>query len=250
MHGWRWSGRWGRDDRFIPVEPSWKVTLRQGGRTPSRTRCASCVRAPHRSISAAAAPSRRWPPATPPTTIRAGCITRSRTCRWCPSRRPTTADTAPDGKPPKRRSRIKPALVLLLLMLLSLFAWWLVQETRTSSMQAQLLCQPRQQGQLQGRAGSEQLDPLPVRQPVRRAARLRQPARLPGQAESARLRNRRPGAAVAEGGRAGRHGPVRHLPRKDQGRPGHLRLPRTSRCLRRAIRSACTPVSTPRRRCW
>ncbi|WLI89970.1 transglycosylase domain-containing protein [Massilia sp. R2A-15] len=45
---------------------------------------------------------------------------------------------APEGVPPKRRSRIKPALVLLLLMLLSLFAWWLVQETRTSSLQAQV----------------------------------------------------------------------------------------------------------------
>jgi membrane peptidoglycan carboxypeptidase len=49
---------------------------------------------------------------------------------------PESAETAPDGQPPKRRSRIKPALVLLLLMLLSLFAWWLVQETRSSSMQA------------------------------------------------------------------------------------------------------------------
>ncbi|MFC0133916.1 glycosyl transferase family 51 [Massilia eurypsychrophila] len=47
------------------------------------------------------------------------------------------AEGAPDGKPPKRRSRIKPALVLLLLMLLSLFAWWLVRESQTSSMQAQ-----------------------------------------------------------------------------------------------------------------
>jgi membrane peptidoglycan carboxypeptidase len=47
------------------------------------------------------------------------------------------AEGAPDGKPPKRRSRIKPALVLLLLMLLSIFAWWLVRESQTSSMQAQ-----------------------------------------------------------------------------------------------------------------
>ncbi|MDB5906320.1 MAG: glycosyl transferase family 51 [Massilia sp.] len=51
---------------------------------------------------------------------------------------PGSGDTAPDGKPPKRRGRIKPALVLLLLMLLSLFAWWMVQETRTSSMQARI----------------------------------------------------------------------------------------------------------------
>jgi membrane peptidoglycan carboxypeptidase len=49
---------------------------------------------------------------------------------------PETTEAAPDGKPPKRRSRIKPALVLLLLMLLSLLVWWLVQETRTSAMQA------------------------------------------------------------------------------------------------------------------
>jgi membrane peptidoglycan carboxypeptidase len=53
-----------------------------------------------------------------------------------PEPAPGTAETAPDGKPPKRRSRIKPALVLVLLMLLSLFAWWVVQETHTSSMQA------------------------------------------------------------------------------------------------------------------
>ena len=46
------------------------------------------------------------------------------------------ADGAPDGQPPKRRSRIKPALLLLLLMLLSLFSWWLVRESQTSSMQA------------------------------------------------------------------------------------------------------------------
>jgi membrane peptidoglycan carboxypeptidase len=53
-----------------------------------------------------------------------------------PEPEPDSAETAPDGTPPKRRSRIKPALVLLLLMLLSIFAWWLVQETRSSSMQA------------------------------------------------------------------------------------------------------------------
>ena len=52
-----------------------------------------------------------------------------------------SAETAPDGKPPKRRSRIKPALLLLLLMLLSLFAWWLVRETRTSAMQAHFFTQ-------------------------------------------------------------------------------------------------------------
>ena len=44
--------------------------------------------------------------------------------------------TAPGGKPPKRRGRIKAALLLLLLLLLMLLAWWLVQEARTSSMQA------------------------------------------------------------------------------------------------------------------
>jgi membrane peptidoglycan carboxypeptidase len=55
-----------------------------------------------------------------------------------PEPAPDAADTAPDGKPPKRRSRIKPALVLLILMLLSLLGWWLVQETRTSSMQARV----------------------------------------------------------------------------------------------------------------
>ena len=53
-----------------------------------------------------------------------------------PEPAPESAETAPDGKPPKRRSRIKPALVLVLLMLLSIFAWWLVTETRTSSLQA------------------------------------------------------------------------------------------------------------------
>jgi membrane peptidoglycan carboxypeptidase len=53
-----------------------------------------------------------------------------------PEPEPGSAATAPDGTPPKRRSRIKPALVLLLLMLLSLLGWWLVQETRSSSMQA------------------------------------------------------------------------------------------------------------------
>ena len=46
------------------------------------------------------------------------------------------AHAAPDGKPPKRRGRVKQALVLLLLVLLALLAWWVVHETRTSSMQA------------------------------------------------------------------------------------------------------------------
>lgn len=40
--------------------------------------------------------------------------------------------------PPKKRSRIKPALVLLLLMLLSLCVVWALNETRTSSMQAKV----------------------------------------------------------------------------------------------------------------
>jgi membrane peptidoglycan carboxypeptidase len=58
-----------------------------------------------------------------------------------PEPAPESAETAPDGKPPKRSSRIKPALILLLLMLLSLFAWWLVRETRTSAMQAHFFAQ-------------------------------------------------------------------------------------------------------------
>ncbi|WP_426112425.1 transglycosylase domain-containing protein [Massilia sp. PWRC2] len=37
-----------------------------------------------------------------------------------------------------RRSRLKPTLLLLLLMLLSLAGWWLVDESRTSAMQARL----------------------------------------------------------------------------------------------------------------
>jgi membrane peptidoglycan carboxypeptidase len=53
-----------------------------------------------------------------------------------PEPAPDDAEPVTDGKPPKRRSRIKPALVLVLLMLLSIFAWWLVTETRTSSLQA------------------------------------------------------------------------------------------------------------------
>jgi membrane peptidoglycan carboxypeptidase len=53
-----------------------------------------------------------------------------------PEPAPDDAEPSADGKPPKRRSRIKPALVLVLLMLLSIFAWWLVTETRTSSFQA------------------------------------------------------------------------------------------------------------------
>jgi membrane peptidoglycan carboxypeptidase len=53
-----------------------------------------------------------------------------------PEPEPGSAEIAPDGKPPKRRSRVKPALLLLLLILLSLLAWWVVHETRTSAMQA------------------------------------------------------------------------------------------------------------------
>jgi membrane peptidoglycan carboxypeptidase len=53
-----------------------------------------------------------------------------------PEPAPQDGEPATGGKPPKRRSRIKPALVLVLLMLLSIFAWWLVTETRTSSLQA------------------------------------------------------------------------------------------------------------------
>ena len=46
------------------------------------------------------------------------------------------AEPVPAGKPQKRRSRLKPVLLLLLLMLLALLAWALVQETRTSALQA------------------------------------------------------------------------------------------------------------------
>ena len=50
---------------------------------------------------------------------------------------PPPEGAAPDQVPPKRkRSRIKPALLLVLLMLLSVLTWLLIQETRTSSMQA------------------------------------------------------------------------------------------------------------------
>lgn len=48
----------------------------------------------------------------------------------------TPPEAAPT--PPKKRSRIKPALVLLLLMLLSLCVVWALNETRTSSMQAKV----------------------------------------------------------------------------------------------------------------
>ncbi|WP_073220278.1 transglycosylase domain-containing protein [Massilia sp. CF038] len=40
--------------------------------------------------------------------------------------------------PPKKRSRIKPALILLLLMLLSVAVVWAINESRTSSMQARV----------------------------------------------------------------------------------------------------------------
>jgi len=43
---------------------------------------------------------------------------------------------AADAVPPKRRSKIKPALVLVLLMLLSILVWWVLQEVKTSSAQA------------------------------------------------------------------------------------------------------------------
>ena len=52
-----------------------------------------------------------------------------------PPELPPAAGT-PAPKPPKRRSKIKPALLLVLLMLLSLAGWWAVEESRTSSMQA------------------------------------------------------------------------------------------------------------------
>ncbi len=45
-------------------------------------------------------------------------------------------DTAPT--PPKKRSRIKPALILLLLMLLTIAVGWAYNETRTSAMQARV----------------------------------------------------------------------------------------------------------------
>jgi hypothetical protein len=51
-------------------------------------------------------------------------------------------DTPPPEDPPEprsqppRRSRIKPALLLLMLVLLSMLAFWAVHESRTSTMQA------------------------------------------------------------------------------------------------------------------
>ncbi|WP_229505891.1 transglycosylase domain-containing protein [Massilia genomosp. 1] len=44
--------------------------------------------------------------------------------------------TEPQGTPPRRRSRIKLVLCLLLLVLLGAGVWWLLDEVRTSSMQA------------------------------------------------------------------------------------------------------------------
>jgi membrane peptidoglycan carboxypeptidase len=45
-------------------------------------------------------------------------------------------DATPATLPPKKRSRVKPALLLVVLMLLSLGSWWVVDEARTSSSQA------------------------------------------------------------------------------------------------------------------
>ena len=42
----------------------------------------------------------------------------------------------PDATPPKKRGRVKPALLLLVLMFLSLGTWWVVDEARSSSAQA------------------------------------------------------------------------------------------------------------------
>ena len=53
----------------------------------------------------------------------------------------TTPETTPDTAappPPKKRSRIKPALILLVLMLLSLAVMWAIQESRTSHLQAKV----------------------------------------------------------------------------------------------------------------
>ena len=47
----------------------------------------------------------------------------------------------PEGMPPKRRSRVKPTLLLVLLMALSLAGWWLVDESRTSAMQAKMFAE-------------------------------------------------------------------------------------------------------------
>ena len=53
----------------------------------------------------------------------------------------TTPETTPDTASPapkKKRSRIKPALILLVLMLLSLAVMWAIQESRTSHLQAKV----------------------------------------------------------------------------------------------------------------
>ncbi len=52
----------------------------------------------------------------------------------------TTPEATPDtaAPAPKKRSRIKPALILLLLMLLSLAVMWAIQESRTSHLQAKV----------------------------------------------------------------------------------------------------------------
>ena len=47
-------------------------------------------------------------------------------------------EAAPEAAPKKKRSRIKPALILVFLMLLSLAVMWAVQESRTSAMQAKV----------------------------------------------------------------------------------------------------------------
>ncbi|UUZ50342.1 hypothetical protein LP420_10765 [Massilia sp. B-10] len=53
----------------------------------------------------------------------------------------------------------------MLLMLLTVAVGWAYNESRTSSMQR--ACFPRSpKNQLQGRAGPEQRDPFPARQPV------------------------------------------------------------------------------------
>ena len=160
---------------------------------------------------------------------------------------PNRAETAPDGKPPKRRSRIKPALVLLLLMLLSLFAWWVVQETRSSSMQARFFANLASKVSYKVEPGPSNAIRFPSDSPYDERLGY---ANLPDYLAKLKARDYEivvAGAAVAEGDRAGRHGPVRHLPRENQGRPGDLRLPQRAAVHRALSGAHLRQSSTPRR---